>query len=231
MYIDDKKIKNTDHSLHPIFSILALMYTVTGLWSCQINSPRQELNVVQSPSEPRKLPEPGKVDPKYSISSDRKKFEELRSEVDETQKVTNDERALFSEWMADVSMEPYRVRDSFDTLVRRKREEFNKDITRLRERYGKEEKKSREAYSKNLEEKRSDLKGAALDREARQSAFNELETQRRDYYLNEREKRDEFEAEVRTSRKDFDDYIKRRTDEFNAEYKSYLIKWKEKKSQ
>lgn len=229
--MDNKKLKNTDHSLSPLFLMLAVTTLMSGLWSCQISSPRDELKSVESNPAKPKFPEPGKIDPKYSISADRKKFEELRSEVSETQKLSNDERALFSEWMADVSTEPSQVRDKFDTLVRRKRDDFNQNMTRVRELYGKEEKKSRDIFTKQLEAEREELKGTVLNREDRQTKFNDLEQKRRDYYSNERELRDQFEAEVRSSRKDFEDYIKRRSDEFNAEYKIYQNKWKEKKSQ
>ena len=229
--MDNKKLKNTDHGLRTIFKTLVAATLLSGLWSCQINSPRDELKAMETNPAKPKFPEPGKVDPKYSISADRKKFDELRSEVSETQKVSNDERALFSEWMAEVTTEPSQVRDKFDTLVRHKRDEFNKDMNQVRERYGKEEKKNRDAFSKQLEADREELKGTILDRENRQTKFSELEQKRRDYYTNERELRDQFEAEVRSSRKDFEDYIKRRSDEFNAEYKIYQVKWKEKKSQ
>lgn len=220
--------KNTSDSL---VSLLLFTVVLAGLLSCQINSPREELKSTDNTETKTKVTtEPGKVDPKYSIAADRKKFEELRSEMPEAQKVSNDERALFSEWMADVSTEPSAVREKFDSLVRRKREDFNKDITQVREKYGREEKKSRDAFSKELEAQREELKGIVLSREDRQTKFSELEQKRRDYYTNEREQRDQFEAEIRTSRKDFEDYVKRRTDEFNAEYKVYQNKWKEKQS-
>lgn len=220
--------KNTSHSL---VSSLLVVSLYTGLLSCQINSPRDELkNSDGVDQKPKQTIEPGKVDPKYSIAADRKKFDELRADMPEAQKVVNDERALFSEWMADLKNEPSWVRDKFDSLVRRKREEFNKDIALVREKYGREEKKSRDAFTKELEAEREDLKGTVLEREQRQIRFNALEQKRRDYYSNERELRDQFEAEIRSSRKDFEDYIKRRTDEFNAEYKVYQVKWKEKQS-
>lgn len=212
------------------FDSLAILLLLAGLTSCQINSPREELKSTAAVDAKPQFPEPGKIDPKYSLASDRKKFDELRSEIPETQKVNNDERALFSEWMADVSTEPSKVREKFDSVVRKKREQFNKDITQVREKYGREEKKSRDAFSKELDEQRAELKETVLSREDRQTKFSEIEQKRRDYYAREREQRDEFEAEVRTARKDFEDYIKQRSDDFNAEYKVYLIKWKEKQT-
>ncbi len=215
------------NSFNSLVSILLFTAMATGLSSCQINSPREELKSTDAADNKAQLPEPGKIDPKYSVAADRKRFEELRSEVSETKKVQNDERALFSEWMAEVTTEPSAVREKFDSVVRRKREEFNKDISQVREKYGREEKKSRDVFTKELEAEREELKGTVLNREDRQTKFSEIEQKRRDYYTNEREQRDQFEAEIRTSRKDFEDYMKRRTDEFNAEYKIYLIKWKE----
>lgn len=224
-------IQNTKNSFDSLVAIFIFATALAGLSSCQINSPREELNAADAAEgKPKVTAEPGNIDPKYSIASDRKKFDELRAEMPEPQKVSNDERALFSEWMSEVTIEPMAVREKFDTVVRRKREDFNKDITKVRENYGREEKKSRDAFSKELEVQREELKGTVLNREDRQTKFSELEQKRRDYYANEREQRDQFEAEIRTSRKDFEDYIKRRTDEFNSEYKVYLIKWKEKQN-
>lgn len=223
--------QNPKNTFYSLVSILLFTGFAAGLSSCQINSPREELKSADATeSKPKVSTEPGKIDPKYSIASDRKKFDELRAEMPEAQKVSNDERALFSEWMSEVTTEPMTVREKFESVVRRKREDFNKDLNKVRENYGREEKKSRDAFSKELEAQREELKGTVLNREDRQNKFSELEQKRRDYYTNEREQRDQFEAEVRTSRKDFEDYIKRRTDEFNAEYKVYLIKWKEKQS-
>ena len=61
--------KNTFNSLvsNTISTILAIGFS-TGLMSCQINSPREELNSVETAdSKPKVTTEPGKIDPKYSM--------------------------------------------------------------------------------------------------------------------------------------------------------------------
>lgn len=204
--------------------------------SCQINSPREELQdskeeILNSanPKDLRKtLPAPGKIDPKYSIAADREKFQAMRSQVDPEIQTRNDEKALLAELMAATEIEPSSVRDRFDQVVRRRREDFNRDMTKLRETYSRQEKKFREDFTRELEADRAVIKDQDLTREERQRKMSELDQKRRDFYTSEREQRDLFEADVRSARKDFDDYVKRKQDEFNAEYKIYQVRWREK---
>lgn len=171
------------------------------------------------------------VDPKYSLAKDRSEFDKLRESIPVEVRQSNDEKALFAEWFSDVKMEPEKIRDKFDSLVRKKRELFNKDITKLRESYNKDEKKKREEFLKGLESERKDFLKTKAEKEKRSEFFNEQDEKRRSFFADQREKRDDFEGNVREKRKDFEDYLKEKNNDFNSELKAYRIKWTEKKNQ
>lgn len=167
------------------------------------------------------------VDEKYSLSADRKAFDELRKDIPSEKRKENDELALTASLFADESKSPAQVREKFDNLLRKKRELFQKDMNKLREAYSKDERKRREAFMKQQEDERAAFQKRKVTPSERTDFFNELETKRRDFYAEERSKRDEFEETMRDDRKNFDDYAREKANEFNQEHRAYTKRYEE----
>lgn len=206
-----------------IFSLIGALLFISTV-SCQVETTRDSHNE-------NKLEGSTLVDPKYSLSKDRSEFEKLRESIPPEVRQSNDEKALMAEWFSEVKMEPERIREKFDTLVRKKRDLFNKDLTKQREVFNKEERKKREDFLKELESERKDFLKSKADKDKRADFFNEQDEKRRTYFADQKDKREDFEANVREKRKDFEDYFKEKNNDFNSELKAYRIKWTEKKTQ
>ena len=206
-----------------IFAVFGA-FLLTHILGCQVQTTRDSGN--ENKSDGSTL-----VDPKYSISKDRSEFEKLRESIPAEVRQSNDEKALMAEWFSEVKMEPEKIREKFDTIVRKKRELFNKDLTKQRDVFNKEEKKKREEFLKELEEERKDFLKRKVDKEKRAEFFNEQDEKRRNYFAEQKDKREDFESNVREKRKDFEDYLKEKNNDFNSELKAYRIKWTEKKNQ
>lgn len=168
------------------------------------------------------------VDPKYSLAKDRSEFEKLRESIPIEVRQINDEKALMAEWFSEIKYEPEKIRDKFDSLVRKKRELFNKDLTKQREQFNKDERKTRQDFLKDLEDERKDFLKRKSDKEKRAEFFNEQDEKRRNFFSEQKDKREEFEGNIREKRKDFEDYLKEKNNDFNTELKAYRVKWNEK---
>lgn len=171
------------------------------------------------------------VDPKYSLAKDRSDFAKLRESIPENVRQSNDEKALMAEWFSDVKLAPEKIRDKFDTLVRKKRDLFNKDMTKQRDSFNKDERKKREDFLKELESERKDFLRRKVDKERRAEFFNEQDEKRKTYFSEQKDRRDEFEGNSREKRKDFEDYMKEKSNDFTSELKAYRIKWAEKEKE
>ncbi len=175
------------------------------------------------------------VDSKYSLSADRKQFEELRAEVPEDRRHENDESALILDMVSDTKTElkrpPSEIRSKFDTMLRKKREIFNKDMGKEREIYTKAERKKRETFLKEQQEARGIFNREKQSRERKNEYYKELDARRTEFFSTEREKRADFESDVRERRKSFEDYTREKTGEFNQELKAYQKRYDEAKKQ
>jgi len=205
-----------------ILSLIGALLLISTV-SCQVQTTRD--------SNRENKPEGSTlVDPKYSLSKDRSEFEKLRESIPPEVRQSNDEKALMAEWFSDVKLDPERIREKFDGLVRKKRDLFNKDLTKQRDVFNKEERKKREDFLKELESERKDFLKNKADKDKRADFFNEQDEKRRTYFADQKDKREDFEADVREKRKDFEDYFKEKNNDFNSELKAYRIKWTEKKT-
>ena len=192
------------------------------LGGCQIVTKRAEGTAAETS-------QPLLVDEKYSLTADRKQFEELRKEVPEQKKKENDELALLTQFFADTNKPPSEIRSKFDRLLRKKREVFQKDMTKEREFYVREEKKRRDIFTKELEAERKDFQGRKVGREVRSEFYDQLDAKRKDFFSSERLKRDEFEEATRDKRKNFEDYAREKNNEFNQEMRAYTKRYEEMK--
>lgn len=179
------------------------------LSSCQIATERGESPGIEQ------LRADVRSNDRYTLTEDRKKFEELRKDIPLDQQQANDEKSLYLQWLNNDRLTLSEIRGKFNALTRQKRENFNKDLNKIRQEYNKAERIKKDSFNQQLAEKRQSLKDQDLSREKRTQRYSELEVERKDFYTELREDRDSFEVEFRQKRKDFEDYIKEKQDEFN----------------
>lgn len=161
------------------------------------------------------------VQEKYLLKKDQEALEDLRKDLPEEVKKQNDETAYIYSMMAEVAVEPSRIREQFQSKIRKKRELFDKDITKEREVFTKNERKLRDEFLKNQSKKRDAFFASKPTKEKRDEFFKEHEDLRKEYFANEREQRAEFDSSVRERRSNFEDYIRQMTNKFNQEHRDY----------
>ncbi len=161
------------------------------------------------------------VQEKYLLKKDQESLQELRKEIPEDIKKQNDETAYIYSMMAEVSVEPSRIREQFQSKIRKKRELFDKDMTKERELFTKNERKIRDEFLKNQSKKRDLFFASKPTKEKRDEFFKEHEDIRKEYFATEREQRAEFDSSVRERRSSFEDYIREMTNKFNQEHRDY----------
>jgi hypothetical protein len=171
----------------------------------------------------------GLVDSKYSLSSDRQAFDDIRSSVPEQKKRENDELAFVLNLLSEVKLPPSEIRSKFDSVVRKKREVFDKDARKEREEFNKQERQKRDDFLKNQDLARKEFNAVKHSKDERDRFFASNDEARKTYFANQREKRDDFESSMRERRKNFDDYIRERQNYFNQELRSYSKKYEDLK--
>jgi hypothetical protein len=169
------------------------------------------------------------VQEKYLLKKDQEELEQLRKDIPEDIKKQNDETAYIYSMMAEVSVEPSRVREQFQSKIRKKREVFDKDMTKERETFTKNERKVRDEFLKAQSKKRDAFLASKPTKERRDDFFKEHEEIRKDYFANEREQRSEFDSSVRERRSNFEDYIREMTNKFNQEHRDYTKRYDDMK--
>ena len=207
--------------MNSLFSATILIMLAFQIIGCQLQTSHETPDTGTSPNSTL-------VDPKYSLSKDRSEFDKLRENVPADTKKTNDEKALTAEWFAETKYDPEKIRDKYDTLVRKKRDLFNKDMTKAREIFNKEEQKKRAEFLKELELERKDFTGRKADRDKKNEFFNEQDEKRKNFMADQKDKREDFESDSREKRKNFEDYLKEKSNDFSSELKAYRLKWKDK---
>lgn len=166
-----------------------------------------------------------KKNEKYTLAEDRQSFEKLREHVPIEQRIKNDEKSLYLNWMSNYRLSPMEIREKFTNLLRNKREIFNNDIDLVRKDFRKAQELSKKDFLTKLDEDKQNIKQLKTTRERQNELIAELETKRKEYFSVVRQDADIFETEIRSKRKEFEDYLKEKTDEFNFELKEYTIKY------
>lgn len=171
------------------------------------------------------------VDEKYSLSADRKAFDEVRGQIPEDRKKENDELALILGMMSEVKKTPSEIRNQFDGMIRKRRDSFNKDMKKERDEFTKLERKRRDEFLKSQTKTRNEAKGVKRTREEQSEFFKDLDGKRQEFFSNERERRNDFESDIRERRKSFEDYAKEKSNEFHGELRTYQKRYDEWKKQ
>ena len=215
--------------------LLNILFLSCVVFGCQIKTERGESPAATTDSSAEqtaheKLKNTTRQNERYSLSEDRAKFDDLRKDIPADKKSSNDEKALFMEWMSnDLVREPSDIRAKYSALVMRKRENFNKDMNKIRDQYSKEETKRKDVFTKDIAEERAQIKDLRVTRERRTEMYSEIDSKRKDFYAQLREERDSFETDYRQKRKDFEEYLKEKGDIFYAELKEYTAKFNDAK--
>jgi hypothetical protein len=168
-----------------------------------------------------------KVPEEYSLKEDRSYLDQLRSDTPEDLKKENDELAFIMKMMGEVRERPDKIRDRFQTEIRKRRERFNKLNQKDREAYNAKEKKDRESFLKELTKKRDDFVKDKPKSDERRDFFNEQDTKRRDYFAAQSDKRREFESQMRERSTDFEAYIREKQADFNQEHRAYSDRFRQ----
>lgn len=205
---------------HIIFlSLLSLVLT-----ACQ--SGEKSSNQYKSAEEAAERP---LVDSKYSLAADRQAMEEYRTQVPETKKQENDELAMALGWTQNLDKQPSKIREQFNSLLKKKRAAIDKDLKKEREQFNKEERKKRDDFLKQQKDEREAFKKHKSTREESQSFFKDQSDRRNEFFANERERRNDFESDVRERRKNFEDYAREKTNTFNQDLRDYQKRYDEAK--
>src|SRR5690606_36454977 len=96
------------------------------------------------------------VQDEVSIKADRSYLDQERQNIPAEIKKANDELAFDLEQMGQIKEDPNKIRERFQTKVRKARDKFRNQLAKKRENFSKEERKQREAF----------LKAQAKEREA-----------------------------------------------------------------
>lgn len=170
------------------------------------------------------------VPDEVSLKADRSELAELRKGVPSEVRRENDELAFILGLMAKGDEEPGKVRERFNTAVRKRREKTDQDLRKRREEFTRGERKSREDFLKNAREERARFVKTKVDSEGRNRFFGEQDRKRKEFFAGEQDRRKEFESDMSERRKTFEDYIRERTNHFNQEYRAYTTAFYERKS-
>ncbi|MES2855719.1 MAG: hypothetical protein V4692_07645 [Bdellovibrionota bacterium] len=194
---------------------LSLLVAASLLSACAVKSKRAELQDADD--------QPVGVADEMSLKADRTELDELRKDIPEDLKKENDELALVLSMMKDGTEEPGKVRDRFNTAVRKKREKSDKLMRKQREDFTKLERKTRDEFLKTQKSEREKFVDKAKKRSSdeRRDFFNEQDTKRRDFFSNQSDSRREFESKITEDRKTFEDYVREQTNRFNQEHRAY----------
>jgi hypothetical protein len=198
---------------HFVLSLVAMSLFV----GCAVSSKRAEL---QDADE-----KPVGVADEVSLRADRSELNELRKDVPDEIKKSNDELALVLSLMKDGTEEPSKVRDRFNTAVRKKREKFDKQINKRREDFTKTERKNREDFLKQAKADRESFTRKKHASDERKEFFDDQDTKRRDFFSDQQDKRKEFESQATEDRRTFEDYMREQTNNFNQELRAYSTQY------
>jgi ElaB/YqjD/DUF883 family membrane-anchored ribosome-binding protein len=174
--------------------------------------------------------QPGEV----SLREDRSNLDQARKDIPEEIKKQNDEIAMLLSFVVrDSEEDPGRLRERFNTALRKKRDAVDKKVRRAREDFSKKEKDEREAFLKKSKTERDRYlsSGRMHSAEDRKRFFDDQEDARKSFFADQQEKRKDFESRITDERKDSEDFIREKQNAFNQELRAYQARYVERKHQ
>lgn len=165
-----------------------------------------------------------------SLKKDREDLAELRKNIPDEIKKSNDRLAeVLTRWKQHKTP-PDELREKFDDEIRKMRAEFEKRVTRRREDFNKHIAAKRKDFQEKQKETREDFLSEKPKSEKR-SAFMDRQSEDRDRFNSDlRDERDEFEDLVKEERKNFESDVANRRTEFRQEFPEYQRVYKEMKA-
>lgn len=214
-------VQDSKKLIAPVLAILTSC-TALGLPGCQ--------SKFKSHIDDRKTIDK-ELDSEVSLKADRSELDELRKEVPETKRQTNDELALYLGMMKQGEEKPEILRNKFSSLMQKRRSNFRTKVQKLRSDYSAAETRRRDDFLAKQKGKR-DL-NTKLKRSAGKNKqfFADSERERNTFFAEQRSRRQAFEEEITAQSKDFESYMRERNNEFNEQYRLYSRDYMERKKQ
>lgn len=196
-------------SLH---SGIALVFALT-IAGCQQAPPTKK------PERPATTP----ISDEVSLKADRSQYDEMRKEVPEDVRRSNDELAFVQGLINQGDEEPGKIREKFSKVVHDRREKFDKAAHKRREDFNVKEKRDRDDFLKKAQKDRDDFlgKNKKLRSEKRKEFFDDQDTHRQSFFAGQRDARNEFEAQETEARRTFEAYMTEKTNQFNSDMREY----------
>ncbi len=166
-----------------------------------------------------------------SLKSDRKILDQYRAETPEDVRAENDFLALVLKDMAEVKLQPAKVRERYFKEVRKTRDAFNKQHRKMRDNFNKEQKKNREAFLKELKKERESFVAKKPKSNESSEFFSEQSSKRNVFFQEQADKRKEFQSEMDSSRKEFNDDMSLKQKQFDDAYREYVKNFQEVEKQ
>src|SRR3954465_589750 len=152
-----------------------------------------------------------KIPDEVTLKEDRSQLDELRKDIPEDVRRENDEVAFILKNMATMEEEPSKVRDKFQTAVRKRRDKMDNQLRKERDDFSKNERTSRETFLEKLKSEREDFNASKRDSKERTRFFDKQDGARKDFFADQSEKRKDFESNITERRRDFEDYVREKT--------------------
>lgn len=203
-------------------SIGLIAASLVFLIACQSTNKTRVLekeNPVQLASE---------LDEEVSLKSDREQLNELRKNVPEAQKESNDELAMDLELMGKADRPAHEIRGKFQQKVRKLRQKFRDKSAEVRKKFRDVQKKQRDQFLKNLKAEREDFRKEKVEREATKEFFSKQDRERNEFFAMQKDQRKEFESEINQKSKDFHGNMRERIKQFDEQMRIYSKRKSEK---
>jgi len=174
----------------------------------------------------RNSPDSGEV----SVKEDQDKLNEMRKDIPEEKKKTNDRLGEMLKRWKDDRMAPERLRDKFSDEIRKQRTEIEKRHKREREDFTRGQQDSRKAFQEKQKDAREDFLSSKPKSEKREQFISRQGEDRDRFNSDAHDARDEFEERIKDERKEFESDISDRWSEFRSEYPEYVKAYNEAKT-
>lgn len=203
---------------------MRLLFLVLLLAGCQTPLPESSNTTETRAADREKVQNELEI----SLKADRDHLAELRKDIPEEKRKSNDELALQLGIMKQGTEQPSVIRDRYNGMVQKRREAFRNKAQRLREDFRKEETKRREEFLKAHQRRREDFSKSKHDTTENREFFAEQDKLRQRYFSDERDRRQAFESEINSQSKDFESYMRERGKEFDEQHRAYSKQFYEK---
>lgn len=163
-----------------------------------------------------------------SLTADRSELANLRKEIPDEKKKSNDELALFLQLMQPGTLSPEQVHERFRVMMEKRRTSFRNKVQKLRDDYRRDEVKRRDSFLDAQKSKRNSYTSGKHTSEETRDFFSAQDRDRQSFFADERDRRGNFEGEINAQSKDFESYMREKMNEFTEQYRLYSKKYYER---